>query len=323
MLEAKEDHMIVIPKPKHGSPEWLEARRRDPVTGACLFGASDAGPLMGVSPFVSRADLYVSKVAPSAPSEESEVFRRGNVLEPALVAEAGRILGVALATPSVMYREGRFIVTLDGTDCESQPQVVVEAKTTTRHTVRDASDLPPDWLFQGWAQQTVTNAAVFFAVLDRDLRISVNELPRNGKAVEELLSEAERFGAGVDSGQVPSDEFLSEMTAEQIASVWKPQPTIIELGAEAVEWLVMLEDARRAASTAEEQEKTARDALARLLLDNEVGTIGGEKVVSWKEQKGKVSLDAKALRADHPDLASRYERVGNPFRVMRIHRPKQ
>jgi predicted phage-related endonuclease len=315
--------MRTIVKPPHGSPEWLELRRRDAETGECLFGASDAPALMGVSPYVSRGDLFISKRFPANESVETDVFRRGNILEPALVAEAARLLRVEMRTPNVMYRDGRFIVTLDGCDDEQRPSVVVEAKTTSRYSVSTASDLPLEWAYQGWAQSLVTSAPVFFIVLDRDLRISLVQLPENQRAFDELRHEADRFGSMVEANELPPSDFAGEMSAEQIANLWKPQPKEIELPADAVGWIEMLEDARDQADAAKRLEQQAKDALARLMLEAEIGTLGGRKVLSWKQQAGRTSLDAKALRAEMPEIATRFERQGAPYRVMRIHKPSE
>ena len=66
--------------------------------------------------------------------------------------------------------------------------------------------------------------------------------------------------------------------------------------------------------------KNAEDHIAMLLKENEVGTYQGVKVVSWKEQAGRSSLDTKALREAHPDIVAQFERQGKPFRVMRTHK---
>jgi predicted phage-related endonuclease len=44
-----------IPKPKHGSKEWLLTRWRDDL-GRCVFGASDIPALMNASPYKTRAN---------------------------------------------------------------------------------------------------------------------------------------------------------------------------------------------------------------------------------------------------------------------------
>ena len=64
------------------------------------------------------------------------------------------------------------------------------------------------------------------------------------------------------------------------------------------------------------------DALAQMMLSNEIGTVDGVQLVSWKQQAGKASLDTKQLRSDHPELVQQYEKQGAPFRVMRITKGK-
>ena len=164
--------MRVIPKPKHGSLEWLQARWRDE-DGRCVFGASDIPALMGASPYKRRSELYAEKVRPPVEQEETAVFRRGNLLEPVLLQEAGNILGMEIVTPEVIYRHDRLSVSLDGVDQVERPNLVVEAKTTTRYSIHDSADLPQEWLWQGWAQQAVLRVPVWFVVLDRDLALAV------------------------------------------------------------------------------------------------------------------------------------------------------
>ena len=312
--------MKLIDKPKHGSNEWLRLRWRDE-EGNCLFGASDAPALMGASSYTSRADLFVNKMCIPQIQPDNPVFRRGNILEPALLSEASEILGKTIITPQKMYKEGRFIVSLDGVDDTNKPTIVVEAKTSTRYSVRNAEDLPAEWLWQGMAQQMVLQTPVWFVVLDRDLRISVVEMPQNLKGIDALKTEAEIFAELVESGK-PSPEDINNFSAEQIARVFRANPTSVDLPNEAGEWVLELEEARMLAKQAEMQEQRAKDALAKMLLGNEVGLLHGQRIVSWKEQDGKTSLDTKALREAHPELVKQYEKQGNPYRVMRTHREK-
>jgi predicted phage-related endonuclease len=74
------------------------------------------------------------------------------------------------------------------------------------------------------------------------------------------------------------------------------------------------------AREAETVEKRTKDALARLLLDNDEGTLNGVRVISWKEQEGRKSLDAKRLQEELPDVFEKYQKESKPFRVMRTYR---
>jgi len=311
--------MQVIPKAKHGSKEWLLARWKDE-QGRCVFGASDIPALMGASPYKTRGELFADKVNEPVEQEETAVFRRGNLLEKPLLEEASRILGINIFTPEVIYRDGRLSISLDGVDHEENPTVVVEAKTSTRYSIYTAEDLPVEWCWQGYAQMAVLQVPVWFVVLDRDQRISVVQLPENSEAIEAIRLETSVFGGWVDGD--PMDEDINNFSANDIARIWKAEPTSVELPASAVDWALQLEEARAMAKQAADLESKAKDALAQMLLGNEIGTVDGVQLVSWKQQAGKASLDTKQLRADHPDLVQQYEKQGAPFRVMRVTKGK-
>jgi predicted phage-related endonuclease len=275
---------------------------------------------MGASPYKTRGELFADKVNEPVVQEETAVFRRGNLLEKPLLEEASRILGTNIFTPEVIYRDGRLSISLDGVDNEKQPSVVVEAKTSTRYSIYSAQDLPDEWCWQGWAQMAVLQVPVWFVVLDRDQRISVVELPNNPKAIDAIQLETSVFGGWVDGD--PMDEDINNFSAADIARIWKPTPTSVELPPIAIEWALQLEEARAMTKQAADLESKAKDALAQMMLSNEIGTVDGVQVVSWKQQAGKASLDTKQLRADHPELVQQYEKQGAPFRVMRVTRGK-
>lgn len=309
-----------IPKPKHGSKEWLLTRWRDD-QGRCVFGASDIPALMNASPYKSRAELFADKLNEPQEQAETAIFRRGNLLEKPLLEAASDRLGRIFFTPDTIYRDGRLSVSLDGVDNSIQPDIVVEAKTTTRYSIYDENDLPIEWLWQGWAQQAVLDCPVWFSVLDRDLKISVVELPKNEVAIDTLRLEAEVFGEWVDNNTLPLDE-INNFSADDIARIWKVTPTMLELDATAAQLVIDLEKARATSKEASEAETRIKDALAQMLLGHEIGMFNGQKILSWQQQAGKTVLDTARLRADHPELVKEYEKQGNPYRVMRTHRKK-
>ena len=310
-----------IPKPKHGSKEWLLTRWRDE-QGRCVFGASDIPALMNASPYKTRAELFADKLNEPQQQAESAIFRRGNLLEKPLLVAASDQLGVELFTPDTIYRDGRLSVSLDGVSRSlTKPELVVEAKTTTRYSIYDQNDLPTEWCWQGWAQQAVLDCPVWFSVLDRDLKISVVELPRNEAAIDALRLETEVFGEWVDNNTPPLDE-INNFSADDIARIWRATPTMVELDAIAAQLVIDLEKARAISKEAGDAESRIKDALAQLMLGHEIGMFNGQKIVSWQQQAGKASLDTARLRNDHPELVKEYEKQGNPYRVMRTHRKK-
>jgi predicted phage-related endonuclease len=310
-----------IPKPKHGSKEWLLTRWRDDL-GRCVFGASDIPALMNASPYKTRAELFADKLNEPVEQAESAIFRRGNLLEKPLLLAASDQLSVELFTPDTIYRDGRLSVSLDGVSRSlTEPELVVEAKTTTRYSIYDQNDLPTEWCWQGWAQQAVLDCPVWFSVLDRDLKISVVELPRNEAAIDALRLETEVFGEWVDNNTPPLDE-INNFSADDIARIWRATPTMVELDATAAQLVIDLEKARATSKEASDAEARIKDALAQMMLNHEIGMFNGQKIISWTQQAGKKALDTARLRADHPELVKQYEKQGNPYRVMRTHREK-
>jgi hypothetical protein len=83
-----------------------------------------------------------------------------------------------------------------------------------------------------------------------------------------------------------------------------------------------LADARDLKRQAEQIEQAAKDHIARTMLDAEIATFDGRKVLTWREQAGRSSLDVARLRAAHPELVAEFTTQGSPSRVMRLSNTK-
>lgn len=308
----------MIPKPPHGSVEWLNNRWK--WEGRCVFGASDIPVLLGVSPWRNRGELYFDKLTPPVVKEETAAMRRGNILEAPILAEAGRILGREFVTPEFQYLKGRLMVSYDGLPADEleNPSMVVEVKTTTAHAIESGDDLPQDWRAQGWAQSEVLGGVpVVFAVLDKRQNISVVELKDKPDARSFIMEEAERFGQQVDNSDA-TDDYVGELDSDQIATYFKASDKQIELSDEMFRWVIELETARANKTEAEKAEKAAKDFLAKAMLDASVGVFHGEPVISWKETAGRASFDSKSFEKSHPDLFKQFQKVSSSYRTMRL-----
>jgi predicted phage-related endonuclease len=143
-------------------------------------------------------------------------------------------------------------------------------------------------------------------------------MPYDNGLADAIDAEAERIGKMIDNKEPLSDDLIQDLSADDIASMFPAAKTTSELPDEAETFLQLLEIGREMKAQGEAQEKQAKDALARLLMDNEVGILRGRPVVSWKQMAGRESLDTKALKEAHPDLVKQYMKQGNPFRTMRM-----
>lgn len=309
----------LLEKPAHGSVPWLRQRWKDS-EGRCVFGASDIPVLMNASPWRNRFGLWTDKTTEPTLNEETPAMRKGNLLEPVLLSEAERMLGVEISTPTKQYKKGRLVVSYDGlpTHQLEKPDFVVEAKTTSYKNIESLDDIGLDWRWQAWAQSEIFGGVpVYFVVFDKRQNITIHELPDNPSARSQLVEESELFGNRIDANE-PMTDFIYEMDAEQIAQYFPSTKRTVELPADAMNWLTALGMAREMKTDAENQEKLAKDELARLLQDADIGTLNGISVVSWKETAGRESLDVKAFKAEHPEIHGRYIKQGAPYRTMRM-----
>lgn len=206
--------MQAIPKPEHGSLEWLTVRHRDD-NGHVTFGASEAGTLIGVNEYNTLADLCISKLYPPEVKEPEPQMIKGLIFEDALLKHAGTLLGCDVETPEFMYRKGKFTVTLDGLAHgipNGEAHRIIEAKVTSTYSVATAADLPRSWVAQGHVQQWVLGLPVSFIVFDKRQHINLIYMPFDETLMEHILNTADFIAYDLDSGVMPQNAY-EELTA--------------------------------------------------------------------------------------------------------------
>lgn len=311
--------MTAIPKPKHGTQDWLNKRHRDH-NGKVIFGASEAGALMGVSEYTSQLDLAVSKLSPPVVTPPTAAMIKGIIFEPALGEYASQQLGMQLITPDEMYLKGRWIATLDFVNPHDAH--IVEAKVTSAYAIDSAEDLPASWIMQGHVQHWCTGFSVSFVVFDKRQRLVLVDMPIKRELIDELNYASEELGECLDQGVIP-EQYREWLTAEQIQGLYKPAAgATIEADEELVNWITDYETSRKMRMDAEKAEKFAKDMIAQRMLDAESVVSDGFTVLSWKQQKGRTSFDQARFEEEHPDLYSKYLKTGSPIRVMRLGKGK-
>lgn len=298
-----------IPKPPHGSVEWLRARKwRD---GQVLVAASDCAAVHGEHRFKSMAQLAVEllETGNPVPTVANAAMERGNRLEPVLLRWAEDELHMRVTSPDRLYGYGRCVATLDGLTTGGD---IVECKTTTR---RFDGTLPRYWWWQGVQQATCygTNR-VLWVVLDGDLNLTMTEQVITDDDIMQHLRAVDTFLAAIDMGMLPPEAVPS---VEDIARLNpEPSPVPAELPESAAEWLDWYHTVDKMQKDAKEDLDKVKAEIAALLGASEVGMLHGKEAVTWKVQSRR-SFDAARFEAENPDLASQYYKT-TKFRTMRI-----
>lgn len=305
------------PKPKYLSKEWFDVRRKQ--NGGFVFGASECPALMGVSPFETLVDLCVKKLVPPTANNSNDATRRGHILEPALIEHCRQEYGVDVWEPTVIFRRGRLVATLDGAQMEGDKCVrVFEAKTTMAYSLNEG--IPDTFFWQGQAQLDATGAdEVVFVVLDRQMRIGFWEMKPDLTAIGELRAQAELIGQRLDSGEIATAQDIA-FTYRQVENLFPFPSGEIELTPQQIDQVVLWSGLTEAAKEMQQKADAAKDVIANFMRDKDIGMVCGSPMLSYKEQSRRGGVDYEQLLKVHPELqeeAKQYRKPDSHFRVLR------
>lgn len=301
--------LATIPKPADRL-DWLKARH------GC-FNASDAACLYDCHPFKDLGDVVAEKLrAEPDDSEPTEAMERGNRLEPFVLDWWGDRHGARVFTPSVLYRNGRLMATLDG-EIVGNEDDWVEAKTTSQRW----DEVPEHVYWQVTAQAAASGrrGVCHVAWIDADMRFKEAEVRPDPAHVADVLVRAEQFMAFIDMGMVPEGVAL---TAEHVLSM-HAAPQVgkwVDVDEEGRAAVAAWERLRQLRIDAEKQERIAKDEVARLLESAEGAKYQGLPICTWRNNRPSDKPDWNALTAAHPDVVAKFTRPVPGPRVLRATR---
>ena len=303
-----------IPKPPHGSQNWLNARWKNE-DGLARITASVAAVVHNEHRFTTPADLAVELLAktPPVPKEQNDAMRRGTILEAPLMGWAGEILNETIIEPSELYcyeEPGvRLLATMDG---RSMSGKFYELKTYNK---RWTGQLSRTWYWQGVHQAICTGShEIHWIIFDSDLQLQFHTQTVTSDEKQLHIEAARKFLGFIDMGMMPD---IADPTYDNASTLYpEGYGNTVVLGHEVYASLERLAQAREQKKQAEAVEELIKGELAMLLQDAEYGAIDGTQVVSWKNSS-RTSFDTKRFEQEHPALAEKFRKTST-FRTMRI-----
>jgi hypothetical protein len=313
--------ILTIPKPDHGSMDWLMLRHRA-ANGKPRIAASEAAAVHDQHRFISKYALAVEKMKDApAVKETSRAMDRGNRLESVLLDWVGDEIGIPLITPDVMYafdwETCPLIATIDGIDKYSydnnidQPDYVVEIKTYNREW---DGQLPAYWYWQGVQQAMCCDVnEIIWGIFDSTLDLHIHRQKVTTEEKAGHIEAVKDFLWYLDLGTIPA-EWPATYTeiSERFPTA---DDNTVDLTAHA-DLITRIAEVQAAKKLLETEEDTLKATIAQLMKDANTGIINGQPAVTWKSQNRK-GWDKKAFTSDHPDLYSQYETTST-IRVMRF-----
>lgn len=293
--------------------KWLEIRRR-------FIGGSDAGAFNPDSKYKSPYLLYADKKGNAKPFTGNEATRRGNLLEPVIRAETGRIIGAEIVecNYALINKDHPYMgCNLDGViinDFEFEGKtftapVGFEAKTSMRGDGFDKAkgEIPGDYYYQVQHCMAVTGIEAFILsvyVTSRD-ELQVYSIPRNDDFIKSLVEvEGDFWTHNIEAGVSPAPRGLAEENEilDGLVSGGEVEVTA-ELEALSAEY----EEARKAESAAKAKKDEAAAKIKAALIAAQTGE--GGKITAKNERTSLSYSIVKSTRVDTDKLKNNFPPV--------------
>ncbi len=194
--------------------EWL-ARRRPNING------SEVAALFGLNPYMSPFALYAGKAGLADMAvPDSDVLRRGRILEPAVAAavtEERPEWKIQKAAEYLWSPDWRLGCTPDFyIHCGARGTGVLQAKTAAKPVFEeDWQDGPPQWIVLQTLQEMMLEdvawgviAALVMSSYTVELRLY--EFERHAPAEKRIIAKAAAFWADVDAGRQPKIDYAED-----------------------------------------------------------------------------------------------------------------
>lgn len=257
--------------------EWLQWRRAG-------IGSSDAGIIMGVSPWRTPYELWNDKVYGSS-QEQNSSMKRGNELEPVARSWFENTMNVCLFPKNKIHETHEWVrASLDGMDIEETMAVEFKCPNQADHLVALNKKIPEKYIPQVQHQLLVTGLpGMYYCSFDGQDGVIV-EVARDDSYIESMFSEEKKFWDMVNSKTPPAlteRDFIPMDTNQEwikLCSKWRK--------------------AKRLADRTKEKEQEIRDQM--LMLCKGRNAQGNGLKISRSRVEGHVNW-AK-LRQDYPDV---------------------
>lgn len=294
--------------------EQREARRDH-------LGASDMPAILGVDPWRTAGDVYLSKVHDLADIDGREPIELGNDFEGPLVRWAARELGVEIRenVSIVSGEDPLFAANLDARAADPGVPLGVEAKFSGdgEDWGEEGTDQVPERVIvQGQTQMfcgelEVTWVPVLTVRFGRPKRL-LYQVTRNEPLIEIIREEGRRFWEECVLPQMPPIDRLPSI--ETLKRVRRLEGEVVYVPEELVlEWD---EIRQRRLDDKKAEEKALAKVLANL-GDAEIGDFGdAARWFTYREQ-GKTYVPTKVLRNQHPDIYDKLK-TETRYRVPRL-----
>jgi len=300
--------------------EWLEERKT-------YIGGSDLGSILGINNFRTELDVYFEKTAEGiAEDTAGEAAYWGNVLEDVVAQEYAKRTGFKIEKPAGLIRHSEYpfiACNLDYWVIDDQGNShILECKTANQMKVtcwgeEGTDQIPESYLYQVAYYAAITGVnRVDIAVLIGGQDFRIYRYDKDEVKESQLIRAAKKFWNNHVLAGVPP----KPRTQEDAAKLY-PKANGLEVRANdtILEKVCVLQDLKAREKTISEEIKGLQLCIKDYMQENEV-LVGeeGECYATWKNSKGRASLDTNKLKSEHSDIYKECLKISNGYRVFSL-----
>lgn len=290
------------------SPEWLELRKLG-------IGGSDAGAICGISRYSTPYQVWAEKVNPSVSEQvDTEPQHWGKLLEAPIRDEFSVRTGIEVHPLPKMIRNTDHPFMLANVDGVTGPTTkltgIYEGKTTRfadQWTVGDdgAVNVPLSYVVQGMHYLAVLELDVIhFACLIGGQELRIAEVERNQALIDDLIEIEAAFWQRVIDREPPE---VGAADVSTLKARWQPtEGKTVQIPATFIPALKVRAQRKGQIKKLEEAVDKIDAEIMAAMGDAEVATVLNKGVVATWKQSNRTTIDTKALKAAHPDIAAEF-----------------
>lgn len=277
------------------------------------LGASDAPVALGLSPWRTPFELWLEKMGRGEPFEDSMPVQVGRALEPVIVATFMSKTGLVVtdSQKQIVDPENPWRwVTLDGRVSDG---ALLEAKaiswTPDEWGEPGTDQIPAPYLVQAQHGMACTGAVlVYVPVLFEAKRFELYRVERDEQVIA-TITEAERaFWQRVVDNDPPPIVSTDDAKLKYARST---ESTVIA-DLDTLERITRLKAQRSALDDAEAQhDRLTAEVMAYMGESAVMIDPAGKTVATWRSAKGRLGIDADAVRKAH---GTQFDKIGAPSR---------
>lgn len=300
--------------------EWLKERKT-------YIGGSDLGSILGINNFRTELDVYFEKTSEGVAEESTNPPAYwGTVLEDVVAQEYSRRTGFKIEKPAGLIRHSEYpfiACNLDYWVIDNEGNShILECKTANQAKVtcwgeEGSNQIPESYLYQVAYYAAITGATrVDIAVLIGGQDFRIYRYDKDEIMESKLIRAAKKFWNNYVLAGVPPKPRTQEDTAKLY-----PKANGLEVRADDIVLtkVQVLQDLKAREKTLAEEIKELQLHIKNYMQDGEL-LVGeeGECYVTWKNSKGRTSLDTNKLKGKYSDIYQECLKVSDGHRVFTL-----